>query len=144
MNEDVFSNNKGIYVPVLYGPSKKSLDKALKALEQARELTNRASVGSAIDNDYLCTILTPAWLYWLLKGALLPYLVNDRVEEIIKLKDENYMVKLRHQNWRRRILSDAKYRYRYQLDPQTDYIMHIVYNPETGVGYLRRMSKSRR
>ncbi len=139
-----YAIEKRISVDVLFGPSKKRLSKAHRAIQTADAF--RAEIGSNIPNDdydYLSIILVPTCLTWYLKGKHFPYRINAFAERIVELDDGSYLIEFKHQNWRRlRTLraQDAEYR----LDPETTYFFRIIYNPTTRSGFVTQIKKESR
>lgn len=139
-----------ITIPVINGPTKKELERAIKAIERAEKVKNdffaeaaeRGEHPYAMDgltSDYYYTILTGACLSWKLNGRFINYPIHGQVEHIQKQGDNRYFIRVRHHSSLRRTLV-ASSGISYTLHPGSDYMFDIVYNPETMIGRVYRLS----
>ena len=140
-----------VLVPVLSGPDKQKLERAIGALAEAKSVEDAfyaraAAQGkhpkyvSGNDYDYQSVVLMRAYLRWSLKGRTFRYRIHERADRIVKQGD-NYVVEFSHRNHFTRIL-EASSEVDYLLEPDTSYDFRIVYNPDTGIGHLSMLGKS--
>ena len=138
-----------ITIPVINGPTKKELERAIEAIERAEKVKNdffaeaaeRGEHPYAMDgltSDYYYTILTGARLSWKLNGRFMNYQIHGQVEHIQKQGD-GYFIRVRHHNYIRRTLV-ASSGTSCALHPGSDYIFDIVYDPETMTGHVHKLS----
>ncbi len=137
-------------VPVRKGPTKEQLERAIKALADARVVEEQFFARAAArgekpnyiygnDYDYQSVILMKAYLRWSLQGRIINYRINACAKRITKHGD-SYVVEFDHQNQRTRILK-ATPETCYLLEPDTRYDFRIIYNPDTGVGHVSMLGK---
>ncbi|MBO4854829.1 hypothetical protein J5500_00285 [Candidatus Saccharibacteria bacterium] len=144
-------NENDILVPVLSGPNKQKLERAINALAEAKKVeedfyANAAARGehptciTGNDYDYQSVVLMRTYLRWSLKGRIFRYSIHEPAKRIAKLKD-GYTVEFSHHNQYARILK-ASSGVVFALEPDTSYDFRIVYNPDTKVGHLSMLGKS--
>lgn len=139
---------KNFTVPVVTGPTKEKLERAIKAIKNAEkieanyyaEAAARGEHPTIMDDltyDYYCTVLTRAYLRWKLNGRFISYRINDKVESIYKRGDK-YYIQIRHYNRRKRTIV-ASPEMSYTLQSGADYMFHIVYNPKEMNGHVYKL-----
>ncbi len=141
-----------ITIPVINGPTKEELERAIEAIERAEKVKNDFFAKAAekgehpyamddLTSDYYCTILTGTRLSWKLNGRFrfINYRLSDQVEHIRKQGDR-YFIRVKHHNslFRRTLVASPKVSY--TLHPGSDYTFDIVYDPETMIGRVYRLS----
>lgn len=140
---------KNFTVPVVTGPTEEKLERAIKAIKDAEkveanfyaEAAARGEHPTTMDGltyDYYCTILTRAYLSWKLNGRFINYRVSDKAERIDKRGDK-YYIQIRHYNRRKRTIV-ASSEVSYTLQPGSNYMFHIVYNPKEMNGHVYKLN----
>jgi len=136
-------------VPVVTGPTEEKLERAIKAIRAAEkveenfyaEAAARGKHPTTMDGltyDYYCTILMGAYLSWKLNGRFINYRVSEKVERIDKRGDK-YYIQIRHYNRRKRTIV-ASPKVSYTLQPGSNYMFHIVYNPKEMNGHVYKLN----